>query len=192
MNAFFFSPRFISAARARKKLLNKLLNPRNSLILTRLADESGIIKQTQSIVYPVPYFFKPFSFSGAELIQDFNTFAIYRERRKNKNAFFVAFDNKNCMRFNYESIPLVLKGRVKNSLLAGVDYECDIIFLSFLLERETIAIISQKDPIYFSVIPFGLVGAGLNKAELFCGLKASVGLELLDTAATSLTFSFQF
>jgi hypothetical protein len=95
------------------------------------------------------------------------------------------------MKFNYKSIPLIIRAKMNTNIkLLGLDYDFDILFLSFPCKSETIALLSEEVPIYFVGLPFGLIEAGLNEVTLACGLKANASLELLDTAATSLTFSF--
>jgi hypothetical protein len=187
MRQMQFSERFIEDIAA-SKLLSANLTYQHSYINANVeVDDNNLIKRTKCTAYlcsTISYFKK---FDGTETIYESEPFSIYRERRYNKNTFLLVSKKQIFARFAYESEPLI-----KESKLNIKGYDADVLFLSFLEERETIAIISVAELIFIVCVPFAITAADSDKVTLQCELDAQISIEPIENARTSFFLAFSF
>jgi hypothetical protein len=187
MQQMGFSPRFVEDIAA-SKLLSANLTYSNSYINANVeVDDNNLIKRTKCTAYlcsTISYFKK---FDGTETIHESEPLSIYRERRYNKSTFLLVSKKQIFAKFAYESEPLVIESKLN---VKG--YDADVLFLSFLDEKETIAIISVAELIFLICVPFAITAADSDKVTLQCELDANISIEPIENARTSffLTFSF--
>jgi hypothetical protein len=186
MKKMQFSPRFIRGCeRSLCESLAHLHLPVNARVV--FDRKRCMIEKTKSYLY-VCHSPSPFKKKGTtELIYANEFLSIYRQSRDDKSAFIIESDKKNFAWFNYDykSSPLIIESKIN---VEGQDF--NILFLSFLNEKETISIISTDRPTFFTGLPFAITSASKDEAVLGCGRKATFSLERLERVSSSLTFFF--
>jgi hypothetical protein len=189
MKKMHFSPQFLRSIPFYRR--GWIFSVHNSEVNAEV-DFNGRVQNTKSYFslcggYYLPVFRKT---KGVEFIYANEIFSIYRKIKKNKkenyNAFIVY--NKRIIAtlfYNYESSPTQIVTKINAN---GQDYE--ITFLSFLDEKETIAIVSIENiPQAFTGLPFAITSATGNEAELYGALKATFSIDILYVTG-GLVFSF--
>jgi hypothetical protein len=188
MQQMGFSPRFVEDI-AVSKVLNANLTYSGSRINAQVeVDDDNLVKKTKCTAYLcntiISYFKK---FDGTELIRDCQSFSIYREKRYNKNVFLLVNQKQIRSKFACESEPVILQSKLN---IKG--YDADVLFLSFLDEKETIAIISVAELLYVVGVPFAITAVDSDKVTLQCELDANVSIEPIENARTSFFLAFSF